>query len=126
MVLIKEEYENPQDYEILSLFGVEPTFSSDINQVPYFYNRSTYTFSNNEKQQFLVSLDPAYGEITIIIDDEGERICSLSFRNTQSLEILKDNEKESRIMILDDRRIIKLNFKPRFMIFIEKRKSIIF
>ena len=110
----------PEDYEILSLFGVEPVFSSDNAQVPYFYNQSTYTFSNYEKQQFIVSLNPAYNEVSITVDEDGVRISSLSFRNIQSLEILKDNENEARIMVSDDRFIIKLNFKPRFMIFIEE------
>ncbi len=109
----------PEEYELISLFGVEPVFEDQISQVPFFYNVSTYSFENLVKQKITVTISPAYNEMKIVVEDSDEIICSFSFRDIHSLNILQNTQKSSRIIITKKTTVIKVNFNPRFLIFIE-------
>jgi len=55
----------PDENSLLSLFECEPKLLD--NNVPFFYNETTYEFDNNNHERFLVSICPAYKDIKILV-----------------------------------------------------------
>lgn len=109
----------PDEFSLLALFECEPKLLDD--NVPYFYNEATYEFKNSANERFLVSISPANSDIKIQVYrmDGNELNSLLQFKNADEVEILIDNKEESAIRIQNDRYSVRINFKPRFKIFLD-------
>jgi len=110
----------PDEISLISLFECEPKMLD--TSVSYFYNQSSYIFSNKNNEKFIVVICPSYEEIKfqVSIGDTNEIISIMEFGNVKSLEILCDKRAESKIMITTEHNIVKINFKPKFKIFINQ------
>lgn len=110
----------PDELSLISLFECEPTLLD--NGVPYFYNEATYKFSNQNNEDFCVSISPSYHEmkVTVTLAGSNELISVLEISNIEAIEILSDKKDESKIMITSPNSIIKINFKPKYKIFINQ------
>lgn len=108
----------PDELSLLSLFECEPKFL-DTN-IPYFYNKVTYEFCNNASERFVVSICPSYSDIKIQVysADDDELLSILDFKSVDGIEIISDKKEESKIAIKIKYGLIKLNFKPRFKVFL--------
>lgn len=109
----------PDRLALLSLFECEPKLLDE--NVPFFYNDIIYEFSNYNNERFVVSICPSYSDIKIqvYIVENNELLSTLNFKNVDSIEILADRKDESKIMIKIKNGSIKINFKPRFKVFID-------
>lgn len=56
----RKAFEIPDDISLISLFECEPTLLD--TGVPYFCNEATYKFSNQNNEDFCVSIRPSYNE----------------------------------------------------------------
>lgn len=110
----------PDELSLMSLLECEPEMLD--KGMPFFYNEAIYKFENENNEQFLVNIAPSYGDIKIqvIIKDTNELLSFLNFQNVESLEILSDKKNESKIMITSENSVIKINFKPKYKIFISQ------
>lgn len=110
----------PDEISFMSLFECEPELLD--NGVPFFYNQATYRLSNQNKEDFCVSISPSYHEmkVTVTLSGSNEVISVLDINNIEAVEILSDKKDESKIMITTSNNIIKINFKPKYKIFINQ------
>lgn len=105
----------PEEYELMSVFESDPQYTDDIKQVPFYYNTAKYILENKNAQVCHIELDPAGGEMKIIITQDGKDICYFDFKNIESLTIL--DQKNSRFMITQETAVTKIQLKPLFQIF---------
>ncbi len=110
----------PDEIELISLFECEPEMLD--KGVPFAYNEAVFRFSNSNNEKFIVKISPAYGDVKIevFVSDSNELISYLEFQNIQSMDILSDKKFETKIMLTSENSIIKINFKPRYKIFINQ------
>ncbi|MBU3187790.1 hypothetical protein [Clostridium estertheticum] len=110
----------PDEIALMSLFECEPEILD--KGLPFFYNEAKYKFPNGNSEQFIVSIEPSYGDMKIQANIEGtnELISYLDLKNVELLDIISDKENESKIMLTSEHSIIKINFKPRYKIFISQ------
>lgn len=108
----------PDELSLLSLFECEPKFLD--NNIPCFYNEATYEFCNKASERFVVSICPSYSNIKIQVysDDNNELLSLLDFNSVDRIEILSDKKEESKIVIKTECGLVKVNFKPRFKVFL--------
>jgi hypothetical protein len=109
----------PDELSLLSLFECEPKLLDD--NIPYFYNEATYEFDNSADERFIVTISPANSDIRIQVHSiNGNELTSLlEFRNADEIEILLDDKEESEMLIKTDLYSVRINFKPRFKIFLD-------
>ncbi len=112
--------ELPDEIALMSLFECEPELLDAA--VPYFYNQAKYKFSNCNNEAFVIYISPSYNEIKVEVSksDTNELISTLDLQDAKSIEILADRKQESKIMITSESSIIKINFKPKYKIFISQ------
>lgn len=110
----------PDEISLMSLFECDPKMLDE--KIPFYYNESTYRFSNNNNEEFLVAICPSYGDIKVQVtmEDTNEIISIMELGNVESIEILRDKRDESKIMITSEYSVIKINFKPKFKFFINQ------
>ena len=110
----------PEEISFTSLFECEPTMLD--KDIPYFYNESTYRFCNGNSEKFIVRFCPSYGDINIQVyaESTNELMSNIVCANVVAIEILVDKKDESIIMITSENSAIKINFKPKFKIFINQ------
>jgi len=110
----------PDEIALMSLFECEPEMLDKV--VPFFYNEAIYKFQNTNNEQFIVSISPSYGDIKIqvIVGNTNELLSYLDLQNVESMEILSDKKYESKIMITSENSVIKINFKPKYKIFVSQ------
>jgi hypothetical protein len=110
----------PDEISLMSLFECDPKMVDE--GISFFYNESTYRFSNSNNEEFLVVICPSYGDIKVqvTIEDTNEIISIMEFGNVESIEILCDKKNESKIMITSEHSVIKINFKPKFKLFVNQ------
>lgn len=110
----------PDEMSFLSLFECEPFLLDE--KIPYYYNQAIYKFRNDNAEVFIVSISPSFGEIRIEVSIEGtnEPISVLELKNIESLEILSDKKYESKLQITSANSIMRINFKPRFKIYMSQ------
>ena len=108
----------PDEIALMSLFECEPEMLD--KGVPFIYNEAIYKFYNGNNEQFTISIAPSYGDIKIQVNIEGtnELLSYLDLKNVELMDIISDKKNESKIMITSENSIIKLNFKPKYKIFI--------
>ena len=53
----------PDEISLMSLFECNPKLLDE--GIPFFYNESTYRFSNTNNEDFLVVICPSYGDIKV-------------------------------------------------------------
>lgn len=110
----------PDEVSLLSLFECEPTLLDD--GVPFCYNEATYRFSNQSNEDFCISISPPYHElkVSVTLSGSNELISVLDISNIEAIEIISDKKDESKIMLTTPNSIIKINFKPKYKIFINQ------
>jgi len=110
----------PDEISLMSLFECDPKMLDE--GISFFYNESTYRFSNTNNEDFLVVICPSYGDIKVqvTIKDTDEILSNMKFGNVESMETLCDKKDESKIMITSEHSVIKINFKPKFKIFVNQ------
>ncbi|WP_324823049.1 hypothetical protein [Sinanaerobacter sp. ZZT-01] len=110
----------PDEVELISFFESEPILLDEV--VPFYYNQATYIFSNKNNELFKVSISPSYREIKVeVCLSEGKELISfIEINNLESMEILVDKKEESKIMMTSPSSIIKMNFKPKYKIFMNQ------
>lgn len=110
----------PDEISLISLFECEPVLLDD--GVPFCYNEATYKFSNQNKENFCISISPSYHEmkVSVALSDSNELISILDIKNIEAIEILSDKKDESKIMITSLNSIMKINFKPKYKIFVNQ------
>jgi len=110
----------PDEIALMSLFECEPKMLDNV--VPFYYNESIYKFSNSNYEEFSVNISPSYGDMKIQVVDKNtsELISYLDLKNIKSIEVLSDRKYESKIMITSESNIIKVNFKPKYKVFISQ------
>lgn len=107
----------PKEYELLTLFECEPKIFDD--DIPFYYNTATYTFSSSV-EEFHIVIGPACNEfhLSVIDLDSNKQIFSLTLNSVYKLEILSDKKDHSRIGLTvqhqDYSQFIEIEFKPRF------------
>ena len=108
----------PDEFSLLSLFECDPKLLD--SNVSYFYNEATYEFNNSANERFVVSICPSYSDIKIQVyaTDNNELLSLLDFKDVANIEILSDKKEESKIRIYIEGGLIKINFKPRFKVFL--------
>lgn len=108
----------PDELSLLSLFECEPQLLD--NNIPYFYNEATYEFCNYANERFVVSICPSYSDIKVQVysNDNNELLSLLDFKSVDGVEILSDKRDESKIVIKAENGLVKINFKPRFKVFL--------
>ncbi len=113
----------PDEISLLSLFECEPKLLD--SNVPYFYNEATYEFNNSANERFVVSICPSYSDIKIQVysTDNNELLSLLNFKDVGHIEILSDKREESKIEINIEGGLVKINFKPRFKVFLSLANS---
>ncbi len=109
----------PDELSLLSLFECEPKLLD--NDIPYFYNEATYEFDNSANERFIVSISPANSDIKIQVYsiNRNELNSLLEFRNADEIKILLDSKEESKMLIKTELYSVRINFKPRFKIFLD-------
>ncbi len=110
----------PDEISLISLFECEPVLLDDV--VPFYYNEAIYRFSNIYKEDFCFSISPSYHEmkVSVTLSGSNELISVLDINNIEAIEILSDKKDESKIMITSPNSIIKINFKPKYKVFINQ------
>jgi len=108
----------PEELSLLSLFECEPKLCD--SNVPYFYNEAIYEFNNSAGERFVVSICPSHSDIKIQVysADNNELLSLLDFKCVDGIEILSDKKEESKIAIKTEGGLVKVNFKPRFKVFL--------
>lgn len=109
----------PDELSLLSLFECEPKLLD--KNVPYFYNQAIYEFSNYSNERFIVTICPSYSDIKIDVYsvENNELMSSFDFKSIDTMEILSDKREESKIMIKSENGSVRINFKPRFKVFLD-------
>jgi len=109
----------PDELSLLSLFECEPELLDE--NIPFIYNEATYEFSNSAEERFVLSISPSNSDIKIEVysADRNELISFLDFKNVEGIEILLDKKEESQILIKNELGSVRINFKPRFKIFLD-------
>ncbi|GAL82703.1 hypothetical protein JCM19274_3841 [Algibacter lectus] len=113
----------PDEVDLMSFFECEPT-SLDSNNIPFFYNESTYNYTNEENQNFNFKLTPSYGEVSILVKNKKMELSNIKLKSVYSLSILSDKKEEKRIMITSENFIVKISFKPEFQFEIIEEKDV--
>ena len=108
----------PEELSLLSLFECEPKLSD--SNAPYFYNEAIYEFNNSASERFVVSICPSYSDIKIQVysADNNELLALLDFKCIDGIEIISDKKEESKIAIKTEGGLVKVNFRPRFKVFL--------
>ncbi len=103
----------PDEIDLMALFEFEPHLL-DSKDIPFFYNQSTYQYTNKSNQIFTVKLQPSSNELEILVKKGPIQLFYLKFNTVSGLSILKDTKGEKRIMITSDNFISKMNLNPEF------------
>ena len=122
-VVANRKMKYPEEVDIMSFFECEPTFL-DSEEVPFFYNESTYSYINENSQSFTVTLCPSYSEVTFIIKDADKVISHIKLNSVDDLSILSDKREEKRLMITSENFILKMSLKPHYHLdFLEEKEN---
>ncbi|WP_299819940.1 hypothetical protein [uncultured Pontibacter sp.] len=108
--------EYPEEYELMAIFESEPDMLDSTTDVPFYYNKSTYKYSNPEKEVITFSMTPSYDEVSIKVSKENFEIANMNLQHISSLSVLSDNKEEKRIMLTGRNYVLKVQLKPRFNI----------
>ena len=108
--------EHPEEYELMAVFESEPYMLDSASDVPFYYNKSIYKYSNPESELITFSMTPSYDEVSIKVSKEKFEIANLNLQRISSLSVLSDNKAEKRIMLTGRRYVLKVQLKPRFSI----------
>jgi len=100
----------------MAVFESEPHLLDSASNVPFYYNKSTYKYSNPEKEEITFSMTPSYDEISIKVSKEKFEIANMNLQHISSLSVLSDNKAEKRIMLTGRNYVLKVQLKPRFSI----------
>ncbi|MGE7880061.1 hypothetical protein [Peribacillus muralis] len=113
-------YVFPAENKLLSLFECEPTlFDTTAKDLPFYYNKATYQFSN-EKEDFIVTLSPSYGEVKIQVTQSisNKLLSLLDVKRVDKFEITADKKELSsvRLTVLneDSLQTLEIDFKPEY------------
>lgn len=113
---------HPETVDLISLFECEPINLAAEN-TPFFYDESTYKYTNSELQTFEFIIYPCYNEVSFVVTQKQLILSKFKLFNVNSLTILSDKKTEKRLMITSDNYIIKISLKPFFNIeFIEEKE----
>jgi len=108
--------EHPEEHELMAVFESEPHMLDCAADVPFYYNKLTYKYSNPENEVITFSMTPSYDEVSIKVSKENFEIANLKLQHISCLNVLSDNKAEKRIMVTGRTYVLKVQFKPRFSI----------
>ncbi|MFT2011511.1 hypothetical protein ACMA1I_22765 [Pontibacter sp. 13R65] len=108
--------EHPEEYELMAVFESEPHMLDSSTDVPFYYNKSIYKYSNPENEVITFSMTPSYNEVSIKVSKENFEIANMNLQHISSLNVLSDNKEEKRIMLSSRKYVLKVQLKPRFSI----------
>ncbi|MFJ7940291.1 hypothetical protein ACIQYG_17460 [Peribacillus sp. NPDC096622] len=86
---------------------------------PFYYNKATYRFSNDEAD-FVVTLSPTYGEVKIQVSRCGSNILLslIDLKRVEKFEITSDKKDQSSVLLTvineETQQMIEIDFKPYF------------
>ena len=110
----------PEENDFLSLFECEPTlFDNTAKDLPFYYNKSTYQFSNGE-EDFIVSISPSYGEVKIQVTQKTSSILLslLDLKRVAKFEITADKKDIASVLLTvvneETQQKIEIDFKPKY------------
>ena len=110
----------PEENDFLSLFACEPIlFDNTTEDLPFYYNKSTYQFSNGE-EDFSVTVSPSYGEVEIQVTQTTSNILLslLDLKRVVKFEITADKKDTASVLLTivneDSQQIIEIDFKPKY------------
>lgn len=111
----------PDEVDLMSFFECEP-ISLDAENVPFFYNESTYKYVNENNQSFTMKICPSYDELTIVVKNGNKALANIKLNSISDFSILSDKKEEKRFMITSEKFISKITLKPEFQFeFIEEK-----
>lgn len=108
--------EHPEEYELMAVFESEPDMLDSVADVPFYYNQSTYKYSNPENEVITFTMTPSYNEVSFKVLKENFEIAIMNLQNISSFNVLSDNKAEKRIMLTGRNYKLKVQLKPRFKI----------
>ncbi len=116
----------PEENDFLSLFECEPTlFDNTTKDLPFYYNKSTYQFSNGE-EDFSVTISPSYGEVKIQVTQTTSSILLslLDLKRVVKFEITADKKDTASVLLTivneDSQQIIEIDFKPKYKLILRE------
>ena len=113
----------PDEVDLMSFFECEP-ISLDNENVPFFYNESTYNYVNGNNQTFTIKICPSYDELTISVKNGDKDVSNIRLNSVSDLSILSDKKEEKRLMITSENFVSKISLKPEFHFeFIEEKDT---
>lgn len=113
----------PDEVDLMSFFECEPT-SLDTENVPFFYNESTYKYVNEKNQSFTIKICPSYEELTILVKNVDKDLSNIKLNSVSGLSILSDKKEEKRLMIISENFISKMTLKPEFHLELIEEKGL--
>jgi len=110
----------PNEITWISFFDSEPRLLDE--GIPHYYNEINYKFVNNDNERFIITMVPSCSEFKIEIfkGDTDELLGILNLKNIETIDILSDKEEEKRIMITSRHGVMKIDFAPRYKIFVNQ------
>lgn len=115
----------PAEYELVALFECEPVLrDTQTKNLPFYYNQAAYRFSNDE-EDFLVIIEPAYGEVKIQVNQKSTNrlVSRLDLKRVDSLEIKADFKNLSSILLTlasdETFQTLEIQFKPNFKLILQ-------
>ncbi|MBB6326659.1 hypothetical protein FHS59_002287 [Algoriphagus iocasae] len=122
-VVANKRMKYPDEVDFMSFFECEP-MSLDSDDVPFFYNESTYHYINAKNQSFTVKICPSYGELKFFVKSDSLELSNIQLNSVSTLSILSDRKEEKRLMITSENYIIKITLKPELQIELIEEKDV--
>ncbi|MCF2863748.1 hypothetical protein ABMY44_15550 [Pseudoalteromonas sp. Cnat2-41] len=86
----------PEQYELLGFFESEPEFTDNIDEVPFYYNRMTYSTSRGSDAIYCV-IELASGLLNLVWEKSGILVSSLHLEEITSLIVTSKNGEDKLI-----------------------------
>lgn len=105
----------PQEWELLSLFEVEPTIAD--RDIPWFYNRLTFE-TNRGDDRIRCEIEPAYEIIRLVWWRGQHEALSLDLHWVSGLRVVTGNGRDYLIASFRDQNLLNLEFhlKPQICV----------
>jgi len=115
-----DELKIPNETTLLSFFESEPKALDDA--IPYYYNELKYEFVNINNEKIIITIAPSYSEFKLEIFkcDTNELLGILDLKNIETIDILSDKEEGKRMMVTSPYSVMKIDFAPRYKLFINQ------
>jgi hypothetical protein len=95
----------PKDWELIGLFECEPDCLDE--NVPWCFNQLTFNTVRDEDEEVSV-ISPGYEELKWEWRKNGQLIAQFDLHWVSSLEVIKENEKESLVARFRDKHLMPL------------------